>query len=339
MKESGVGPALQVRPLGRLYSRAARLAVAAVVAVAVSACGREAPPSDQPPPSIAAAPPVPDRPPSELLTLPRKPGSVRFAAIGDSGRGDQPQYEVSAQMQAYRKVFDYDFVIMLGDNVYDGGSPEFYRQRFELPYKPLLDDGVKFYATIGNHDDPNQPFYPPFNMGGERYYTFKPPSLLTRAIGTGDDVRFFMIDTERLDRLQLEWIDREMTRSESEWKIPVFHRPMYTSGRYARPAQLYRTLLEPLFVKHGVKVAFSGHEHFYERIKPQQGITYFISGGAGSLRVADIRPTGLTDVGFDRDYHFMLVEISGDELFYQAISRTGATIDSGVVRRAAAPTS
>jgi len=227
-------------------------------------------------------------------------------------------------------------VIMLGDNVYDGGTPEFYRQRFELPYKPLLDDGVKFYATIGNHDDPNQPFYPPFNMGGERYYTFKPPSLLTRAIGTGDDVRFFMIDTERLDRPQLEWLDREMARSESEWKIPVFHRPMYTSGRYARPALTYRVLLEPLFLRHGVRVAFSGHEHFYERIKPQQGITYFISGGAGSLRVADIRPTGLTDVGFDRDYHFMLVEISGDELFYQAISRTGATIDSGVVRLGAA---
>jgi len=321
-----------------LGSRAARLAVAAVVAVTASACRREAPAAEQPPPSIAAAAPVPNRPPSELLALPRKPGSVRFAAIGDSGRGDQPQYEVSAQMQAYRKVFDYDFVIMLGDNVYDGGTPEFYRQRFELPYKPLLDDGVKFYATIGNHDDPNQPFYPPFNMGGERYYTFKPPSLLTRAIGTGDDVRFFMIDTERLDRPQLEWLDREMTRSESEWKIPVFHRPMYTSGRYARPAQIYRALLEPLFLKHGVKVGFSGHEHFYERIKPQQGITYFISGGAGSLRVADIRPTGLTDVGFDRDYHFMLVEISGDELFYQAISRTGATIDSGVVRRAAAPT-
>ncbi len=245
-----------------LYSRAARLAVAAVVAVTASACRREAPPAEQPPPSIAAAAPVPNRPPSELLALPRKPGSVRFAAIGDSGRGDQPQYEVSAQMQAYRKVFDYDFVIMLGDNVYDGGTPEFYRQRFELPYKPLLDDGVKFYATIGNHDDPNQPFYPPFNMGGERYYTFKPPSLLTRAIGTGDDVRFFMIDTERLDRPQLEWLDREMTRSESEWKIPVFHRPIYTSGRYARPAQLYRALLEPLFLKHGVKVGVLGARAF-----------------------------------------------------------------------------
>jgi predicted phosphodiesterase len=316
-----------------LYSRAARLAVAAVVAVTATACRREAPPAEQPPPSIAAAPPAPARPPADVLALPRKPGSVRFAAIGDSGRGDPPQYDVSAQMQAFRKVFSYDFVVMLGDNVYDGGTPEYYRDRFELPYKPLLDEGVKFYATIGNHDFPNQPFYPPFNMGGQRYYTFKPPSLVARIAGSGDDVRFFMIDTERLDRPQLEWIDREMGQSESEWKIPIFHRPIYTSGRYARPARAFRAALEPLFLKHGVKVAFSGHEHFYERIKPQQGITYFISGGAGSLRAGDIRPTGLTDVGFDRDYHFMLIEISGDELYFQAISRTGVTVDTGTVRR------
>src|SRR6185503_6516725 len=224
------------------------LLTATLAALSFTGCRREpAPARQQEPPSIVAAPPAPSRPPAELLALPRKPGSVRFAAIGDAGRGDPPQYEVSAQMQAFRRVFDYDFVLMLGDNVYDGGTPEFYRTRFELPYKPLLDDGVKFFATIGNHDDPNQPFYPPFNMNGERYYTFKPPSLLSRAVGTGGDVRFFMIDTERLDRPQLEWIDREMGRSESAWKIPVFHRPIYTSGRYARPARLYRAALEPLF--------------------------------------------------------------------------------------------
>jgi hypothetical protein len=281
--------------------------------------------------AIGAAPPAPIKPPAELLRLPKKPGSVRFAAIGDSGRGDQPQYQVSAQMQAYRSVFSYDFVVMLGDNVYDSWTPEDYRQKFELPYKPLLDAGVTFHAAIGNHDDAAQPDYPLFNMGGQRYYTFKPKSLVAQLAGT--DVRFFMIDTERLDRAQLDWLDREMNGSNAEWKIPVFHRPIYTSGRYGFAARRLRQALEPILVKHGVKVAFSGHEHFYERTKPQQGITYFISGGAGSLRPNDIRPGDLADAGFDADYHFMLVEISGDELYYQAISRTGATVDSGVVTR------
>jgi hypothetical protein len=113
----------------------------------------------------------------------------------------------------------------------------------------------------------------------------------------------------------------------------VFHRPIYTSGRYELPARFLRRVLEPVFVRHGVKVAFSGHEHVYQRTTAQQGITYFISGGAGSLRIGDLHRNALVAAGFDQDYHFMLIEISGDELFYQAISRTGASVDFGVVRR------
>ena len=299
----------------------------------MAGCGSGAPPEQQqqPPPPPAIAPSPPAQPSSERLKLPKKVGSLRLAAIGDAGRGDRWQYDVSAQMQAFRAVFPFDIVLMLGDNVYDGGTPTDYRLKFELPYKSFLDAGVKFFATIGNHDDPNQPFYTPFNMGGERYYTVKSESLAVRLTGT--NVRFFMVDTERLDRPQLEWIDREMSGSAAAWKIPIFHRPIYTSGRYALPAIRLRSLLEPMFVRHGVRVAFSGHEHFYERIAPQNGITYFISGGADSLRIGDLRRTDLTAQDFDGDYHFMLIEISGDELYFQTISRTGVTVDAGVIRR------
>jgi hypothetical protein len=306
------------------------IAICLIAALGAAGCGGGTPPEQPPPPpTLAVGPPA--RPAPEQLTLPNKLGSLRLAAIGDAGRGDRWQYDVSAQMQAYRALFPFDLVLMLGDNVYDGGTPDDYRLKFELPYKPFLDAGVKFFATIGNHDDPNQPFYAPFNMGGERYYTVKPESLAVRLTGT--NVRFFMIDTERLDRPQLDWIDREMSGSTADWKIPVFHRPIYTSGRYARPAVGLRSLLEPIFIRNGVRVAFSGHEHFYERIAPQNGITYFISGGAGSLRLGDLRHTGLTARGFDRDFHFLLVEISGDALYFQAISRTGATIDAGSIDR------
>jgi hypothetical protein len=303
-----------------------KLILLLVLAALCGACGRE---------TIDARDSTfvgPAPPPAEALALPRRPDSIKFAAIGDAGRGDRPQYEVSAQMQAFRKVFPFDFVVMLGDNVYDGGTADDYRRKFELPYKPLLDDEVEFYATLGNHDSVNQPFYKPFNMGGKRYYTFKADqSLLARLTDT--EVQFFMVDTETLDRTQVAWLDRELGRSEARWKIPTFHRPIYTSGRYATPAQLFRSVLEPVFVRHDVRLALSGHEHFYERIRPQQGITYFISGGAGSLREDDIRRTALTAVGFDVDYHFMIFEVTRDELFYQAISRTGHSIDAGSIKR------
>ena len=309
-----------------------RIAVSVLAVSIAAACGSGTQTEPQREPAIAAAPTP--APAAAQLRLPKKAGSMRFAAIGDAGRGDRWQYEVSAQMQQYRELFPFDFIVMLGDNVYDGGTADDYRLKFELPYKAFREAGVKFYATIGNHDDPNQPAYAPFNMGGARYYTVKPESLAARLL-TGTDVRFFMIDTERIDRTQLAWIEREMGGSDAEWKIPIFHRPIYTSGRYALPGIGLRRVLEPLFVRHGVRVAFSGHEHFYERTKPQQGITYFISGGAGSLRIGDIRRTGLTERGFDQDFHFMLVEISGDELYFQAISRTGATIAAGKIDRKA----
>ena len=82
-----------------------------------------------------------------------------------------------------------------------------------------------------------------------------------------------------------------------------------------------------------VDVVLSGHEHFYERIHPQHGITYFVSGAAGSLRAGDIRQSTLTAKGFDTDYSFILMEISGNELYFQALSRTGETVDAGVISR------
>jgi hypothetical protein len=306
---------------------AVRLLIVFIVACAL-ACEQQPPPRELP--TISAEPPT--RAAIEAqLRLPSRTGSVKFAVIGDAGRGSPPQYQVSAQMQAYRQVFPFDFVVMAGDNVYDGGTALDYREKFERPYKPLLDARVQFYAAIGNHDDVNQPGYRLFNMGGRRYYSFKPPSMVSRVLGA--DVQFFMLDTENLDLTQRAWLDREMTASTAEWKIPVFHRPLYTSGRYDLGGRQLRAALEPIFVKHHVSVAFSGHEHFYERVRPQHGVTYFTSGGAGSLRVGDVRRTDITAVAFDRDYHFMLVEIDDDELFFQAIARTGTSVDAGVVRR------
>jgi hypothetical protein len=272
-------------------------------------------------------------PVTRTLTLPRKDGSVRFAVMGDTGRGSREQYEVAEQMVAFHKEFPFDFVIMLGDNIYGSDTPKEMASKFETPYKPLLDAGVVFRASLGNHDNPNQRFYKLFNMGGERYYTFRASRGGISKLTEGG-VRFFALDTDYLDKPQLDWLERELSSSSSDWKISFFHHPLYSSGRKHGPALESRAILEPLFVKYGVSAVFSGHDHLYERIKPQKGgIVYWVSGAGGALRKGGLRATDLTARGFDRDYHFMIVEVTGDELHFQAISRTGATIDSGVVHR------
>jgi hypothetical protein len=272
------------------------------------------------------------------VALPNRIGSVKFAVIGDSGRGDRPQYDVAAQMVAWRLKFPFAFVLMNGDNIYEGpASVEDYRQKFEQPYQQLLEGGVKFYAVLGNHDDPRQVYYAPFNMNGNRYYTFRPPEdPVTRLLTS---VRFFAIDTVTLDRPQIRWLEQQLRESDSDWKICFFHHPMYTSGRYRRASAAFRIALEPLFTRFGVDAAFAGHEHFYMRSTLQGGIQYFVSGGAGSLRYGDSTRTPFVARAFDTDYHFMLVEIEREVLSFQVISRAGETVDSGALHRRRSPAS
>jgi predicted phosphodiesterase len=257
------------------------------------------------------------------IQLPLESKSVRFAVIGDSGTGQHDQYEVAEKMELYREKVNFDFVIMLGDNIYGGHRPDDFRQKFEVPYHPLLDAGVKFYAALGNHDDPNnERLYKPFNMGGQRYYAFK-----------RGDVEFFVLDSNYMDPAQLIWLEQNLQKSKAKWKIAYFHHPLYSNGRAHGPDLDLRSQLVPLFRQYGVNAVFSGHEHAYERLKPQDSIYYFILGNSGKLVTHDFRSSEGMEKGFDTDRSFMLVEIAGDKLYFQTISRTGRTIDSGVLPR------
>jgi predicted phosphodiesterase len=258
---------------------------------------------------------------AQQITLPLKANSVRFVVLGDTGTGDTAQGQVAQQVVRWRQRFPFTFALLLGDNLYGSERPQDYSRKFEVPYKPLLDQKVEFHAALGNHDDPNQRFYKLFNLGGERYRSFRK-----------ENVRFFVLDSNYMDPQQIKWLEKELQGSGSDWKIPYFHHPLYTSATRG-PVMELRTVLEPLFVKYGVDVVINGHEHTYERTKPQQGIHYFIAGGSAKLNNGNLRKTTLTEVGFDTDQTFVLMEVSGDELFFQTITRSGTTVDKGTIRR------
>ncbi len=239
---------------------------------------------------------------AQELRLPNKPGSLKFGVIGDSGEPGPGQTAIAKQMASWRQRFPFEFALMVGDNLYGSESARDYERKFSGPYKALLDGGLKFYAALGNHDDAGQTQYKAFNMNGQKYYTFKPQN----------GVRFFAIDSNYVDQKQLEWLDKELTASGSDWKIVFFHHPLYSSGGTHGSAEVQRELIEPVLLKHGVNVAFTGHEHFYERIKPQKGVAYFIIGSSSKIRNGDRQKSALTVYGNDSDYAFMLVEIVGD---------------------------
>ena len=256
--------------------------------------------------------------------MPNRADSLKFAVLGDFGSGSRGHYEMAAEMARVHQRFPYEFVVTTGDNIYGSERPQDFVRKFEVPYKPLLDAGVKFYASLGNHDSKEQAHYKLFNMEGRAYYTMKP---------SRQSVKFFALDTSYPTPEQIAWLQQELEESREEWKIPYFHHPPYSSaGRHGSDATI-RQALEPLFVKHNVSVVFTGHDHVYERIKPQQGIVYFVVGAGGQLRSGNLRSSPITASGFDRDYSFLIAEINGDELYFNAIARSGAVVDSGVITR------
>src|SRR5262249_5758905 len=216
-----------------------------------------------------APPPAPPRGAASPLPLRDLRGGTVLALMADSGSGDLPQQQVAQAMLTYfTTARRFPFVLMLGDNLYDDD----YENEFLVPYKPLLDRGVKFYATLGNHDRDLEQHFKPFNMGDRDRYSFDQ-----------GNIRFAALNSNRpSDPEQIKWLDGAFTDAVHKWRIVSFHHPLYTSGQHAAESRdVIRPALEDALVRNNVNVTFAGHDHLYAHVKPQRGIHHFVSGGGG----------------------------------------------------------
>jgi len=263
--------------------------------------------------------------PDVVVAMPNKEGSLKFGVLGDFGMGDQRQYQMAEQIVKTWQAFKFPLMITVGDNLYGSERPQDFRSKFEDPYKALLDGGVVVQASLGNHDAREQKDYKPFHMNGQLYYSFKAPA---------QNVRFFALESTYPVPEQIVWFEKELKNSNEDWKIVFFHHPLYSSaGRHGSDTSL-RQKLEPLLVQYNVSVVFNGHDHVYERIKPQQGITYFVCGSGGQFAGGDLDPKSpITAKGYDKDNAFLIAEIIGDDLTFNTVSKTGQIVDSGVIKR------
>ncbi len=283
--------------------------------------------ADALPAPAAAAPGAPPAAPAAKieggatspLPMPDTRGATTFALMGDSGSGDVAQSQVAQAMLTYFETARrFPFVLMLGDNLYHDD----YEEEFLIPYKPLLDRGVKFYAALGNHDRDLEQHFKPFNMSDKDYYSFD-----------ASNIRFAVLNSNRpSDQGQLKWLDEVFADAGNKWRIAFFHHPLYSSGQHAAESRdIIRPALEEALVRNHVNVTFAGHEHLYERIKPQRGISYFVSGGGGRY-LYEFHPSEFDAVGVS-EHHFMVAQVSGDTMLFEAISHAQKVIDCGAVYR------
>lgn len=265
---------------------------------------------------VAIASNSPELPASEVPIL-------RFISVADTGTGARGQYAVAKAMTRYHSQNKFDLAILAGDNIYNKGEIDKINAVFERPYQPLLKQGVKFHACLGNHDirtangDP-QVAYPNFNMQG-RYYTFR-----------RDSVQFFALDTNgNADwENQLTWLEQELSRSDAPWKIVFGHHQIYSSGVYGLNQDFVKTLT-PIFQKYGVQLYINGHDHNYERTNSIKGTTYLVCGAGAGVRPVDRSAWTAHSAS---KLSFAAFDVYSDRIVISGIGTNNRVFDQGVIQ-------
>lgn len=263
---------------------------------------------------LAACGPANGHDRSEVEVQPPDAEGYHFVAIADWGTGWSPQLRLADKMCELRRKKPFDLVVTAGDNIYETGHPSDFQAKFFDPFACLLDAGVRFRSTLGNHDIHTRNGRPELN---EPRFGMKSRNYVVRKEG----VRFVLWDSNRNNRERLR--ELLVTEEGDRWKIVVFHHPVYSSSNdhpsIARPGSLQR-----LFARKGVDLVINGHNHIYAVTKPIDGIRHVTTGG-GSASPHSCDPRWYTARCIVR-YEFLSVVAGEDVLDVTAIADNGETI-------------
>jgi hypothetical protein len=251
--------------------------------------------------------------PTGFRTAPA-PGSqekVTFAAFGDSGEAGDDQYAVLAQLQ----TVPMRLMIHTGDIAYEDGTMKQFEETYFDIYRPIL-DSIAMFPSIGNHDDHEnyrKVYDLPWAQSGKSWYSFD-----------YGNIHFVALDSTDLGDEQARWLDRDLADNRLGWTVVYGHHPAFSSGEHGNTSAM-QDLFVPIFEKHHVDLVLAGHDHDYERMIPQNGVNYVVTGGGGR----GTRPVGSSDfTAYAEDVlHFVYVEVEGNQLLLHAIDGVGVEFD------------
>lgn len=257
------------------------------------------------------------------LTLPLVDGSIRFAVLGNTDPELRLQYETLQRLKDFHLKFPFQFMLMIGDDDRSNSASPVEMDRISQLLHDLSSSGVEFFLSPGRQQQWRE-ISGQGDQENRRYYSFK-----------RGPVHFFALDTDNLDVEQISWLKLGLKESRHLWKICLLERPlpMLSESQSVKGINHIRELLESLFTSHGVHVVFSGSGHPYKRLHPLKGTYHFISGATYIPSNGPQFDEDLVASRFDRDLSFLLVEISGDVLYFESVSRKGETIDRSALPR------
>lgn len=247
--------------------------------------------------------------------------TIGVLAFGDSGGGSSDQMQLRSQMEDV----PYQLIVHTGDLAYESGSLDQLESTVFDVYEDLFRH-VPFFPASGNHDYKTAsaaPFRSVFNLpgngGNETWYSYD-----------WGRIHFAALDTEADYTTQAEWLDADLASTSLPWKIVYFHRPMYSSGNHGSDTSL-RNKLAPVLERHHVQLVLTGHDHHYERMVPQDGVAYVVTGGGGRGTYS-VGASSFTAFA-ESVIHYAYLEVGVEELVLHAIDAEGTEFDSLVVAR------
>ncbi len=286
--------------------------------------------------------------PTSTIPLPATPiekDEFRFAAVGDTGTGDDNQIKLAKKMEEVQKITSFSLLLFLGDNVYKDGNPDQFPKKLYQPYENLQ-KVVEIRGVLGNHDVTKYPKgvkeqQQHFKMGDNTFYSFEKAKL----------VNFFGLDsnllvdyqpkqyTTKTKADQNNWLIEQLANTTTKWNVVFMHHPVYsTSHRHgvfsSGDIVEYKKAWElEKLIKPKVQLVLVGHAHAYERITPQDGVRYFVSGAGAKIDSDDAdNRVNFHACGETSKLSFMLFSIKPDSITFWSIDESGKAFDSGIIK-------
>ena len=243
-------------------------------------------------------------------------GAARFVVLGDSGDGEDDQLALTEQVQ----TVPFDFVLHVGDMAYDSGTFEELDAHYFEVYEDFLPH-FSVFPVAGNHEyvtDDALPYRSVFDLpNNERWYSFDWAS-----------VHFVGLDTEMMTTAQSRFLEADLKANKLPWTVVFFHKPPFSSGSHGSFEEARRAF-SPIFERYAVDLVLSGHDHHYERMHPQNGVSYVLTGGGGAATYG-VDPSDFTAFA-EEVIHFLYITIDERGLALHAIDGTGQEFDQLVL--------
>lgn len=232
-----------------------------------------------------------------LCACPRAPlptvpddGAVIVVAAGDISAPQLTGQQLTATLVEAQHPAA---VLVLGDGQYPEGALEDYQRYYEPTwgrFKALT------YPVPGNHEykSGGAGYFAYFGARAgdpaKGYYSFDLGDWHLVALNTNHDCLAVPCDAESE---QLKWLEADLAASTKKCTLAYWHHPRWNSGShgdFARATAIWKSLQE-----HGVELVLNGHEHFYERVGPVDGMVQLTvgTGGIGFSPYAKLTPASV----------------------------------------------